>query len=201
MQCCVHHLDLHRSLAGLSLPAADDALFQRAVSLVNASRPSEAEDLLRSIVNQDPVHVEARILLGFLYLGRSAVAEAQAAFTNVLNRHPDQAAARLGLGISWAQKGMARQATQEFEKILADRSLGDRARIHWIQSLLSSGPKTRRLWREARELTQRHPLIAEHHRILAFSTRRLESIRPGSRAIQEGRAARAQESRILSKPY
>ena len=153
--------------AGLSLPAADDALFQRAVSLVNASRPSEAEALLRSIVEKDPAHTEARVLLGFLYLGRSAVSEAEDAFTTVLNLRSEHAAARLGLGITWVQKGMARQAAQEFEKILGDRSLGDRARIHWIRSLFLQGRDQEAL-REARELAQRNPLVAEHRRTLAF---------------------------------
>jgi tetratricopeptide (TPR) repeat protein len=153
--------------AGLSLPAADDALFQRAVSLVKASRPSEAEALLRSVVEKDPAHTEARVLLGFLYLGRSAVSEAEDAFTTALNLRSEHAAARLGLGITWVQKGMARQAAQEFEKILGDRSLGDRARIHWIRSLFLQGRDQEAL-REARELAQRNPLIAEHRRTLAF---------------------------------
>src|SRR4030095_6292290 len=126
-------------IAGLSLAAADDALFQRAVSLIKASRPSEAEALLRSIAEENPDHTEARVLLGFLYLGRSAVSEAEDTFTTVLKLRSDHAAARLGLGITRVQKGMVRQAAQEFERILADRSLGDRARIHWIQSLFLQG--------------------------------------------------------------
>src|SRR5688572_18066795 len=154
-------------IACLSLSAADEALFRRAVSLVNASRPAEAEKLLRSILDQDPDHTEARVWLGFLCLGRSSVTDAETAFTAVLNRHSEHAAARLGLGITWAQKGMARQATREFEKILADRALGDRARIHWIRSLFLQG-KDQEALREARELTQRQPSVAEHHRILAF---------------------------------
>src|SRR5262249_409663 len=116
--------------ACLSPAAADEPLFQRAVSLGNAARPAEAGELLRSILGQNPGPTEARVWLGFLCLGRSSVPEAEAAFTAVLNQHPDHSAARLGLGITWVQKGMARQASQEFEKILADRSLGDRARIH-----------------------------------------------------------------------
>src|SRR5262245_5781230 len=154
-------------IAALSLSAADDVLFQRAISLIKASRPSEAEALLRSIAEKDPVHTEAQVLLGFLYLGRSAVSEAEDAFTTVLNLRSDHAAARLGLGLTRVQKGMARQAAQEFEKILSDRSLGDRARIYWIRSLFLQGRDQEAL-REARELTQRSPLIAEHRRTLAF---------------------------------
>ena len=171
----LHNMPLIRAIiliyitlaAGLSLPAADDALFQRAVSLVKASRPSEAEALLRSIAENDPAHAEARVLLGFLYLGRSAVSEAEDAFTTALNLRSEHAAARLGLGITWVQKGMARQAAQEFEKILGDRSLGDRARIHWIRSLFLQG-RDQEAVREARELAQRNPLVAEHRRTLAF---------------------------------
>src|SRR5438093_5754920 len=144
-----------------------EALLRRAVAMMNASRPVEAEELVRETLNKDPSQADANILLGFLCLQRAAPAQAAQAFQKALDLRPASPPARLGLGMSWIQRGFPLKASHEFEMLLEDRSLGHKARAQWIYSLVLLG-KDEQAFREARDTVGRFPHVAEYHSLLAF---------------------------------
>ena len=176
------------SFASSFLAAQDlDSLFRRAAALVNASRPSEAEELLRALIRRDAANAEARVLLGFLCLQRASLSDAEKSFKEALDLRPEHSGARLGLGLTWDRQGLPLRASQEFEKILDDRSVGHRARAHWIYSLFVQGHDEDAL-REARETVNRFPYVADYHNILGFlyqtRGRPKESFREFLRSVQ-----------------
>lgn len=155
----------------LPLPALTQPdLLRQGLALMSASRPLEAEQVLKSVPESHPDYRSARILLGFLFLRRSALAEAEQAFRWVLQANPENAPARLGLGMTLVQKGLARQAALEFEKILGDPSLGSRAQVQWIASLFLMG-KDEEALRAGQELAARFPRIPECQNMLGYILR------------------------------
>src|SRR5947199_264424 len=77
------------SFASSFLAAQDlDSLFRRAAALVNASRPSEAEELLRALIRRDAANAEARVLLGFLYQTRGRPKESFREFLRSVQLDP-----------------------------------------------------------------------------------------------------------------
>ena len=161
----LHSLCLLLALAsGVSAQDAEN-LLRRGISLVNASRPLEAEAVLQSVLEKDAQQVEARILLGFLFLQRAALPEAAQAFGKALELDPSSAPARLGLGVTLARKGLPQKAAGEFEKILAHPSLGTKANANWIHSLFMMG-KTEEASRRAQDLAARFPSVPEYQSTL-----------------------------------
>ncbi len=132
------------ALAFLLVPAGgfgQAGPLRQGMSLMNASRPLEAERILTTIPESSPDYYPARILLGFLYLRRASLAEAEQAFRIVVESQPDSAPARLGLGMTLVQRGLVQQAAREFQRVLGDASLGSRAQVQWIQSLFLAAPR------------------------------------------------------------
>jgi hypothetical protein len=84
-------------------------------SLVKASRPSESETLLRTIAEKDPTHIGARVLVDFLYLGRSAVSEAEDA-CELTQRNPLVAEHHRTLAFLYQALGKDGPAFQEYKK-------------------------------------------------------------------------------------
>jgi tetratricopeptide (TPR) repeat protein len=140
---------------------------KRSISLMNASRTLEAEQLLRTIGPDDGDFVSAQTYLGYLLLKRGASADAEEAFRTVLSRRPDDSSARLGLGIALMRKGMPSEAGKELEPILLDPEVGPSAQAHRIESLFYSGNEEQ-AFREAERLAGAHPSFADAHRLLGF---------------------------------
>src|SRR5881296_1208511 len=159
---------------------APDATLRRAVSLINSSRPQEAEELLRSALERDGAQPDALTLVGFLYLRRAATLEAERAFSRALEVDPGMAAARLGLGLAWAQAGRPADAARELEAVVHDPVLGHRARGQWIYSLFLQGKDDDAL-REARGAAARFPAVSEYQSLLGL----FEQARGNSRAARE----------------
>jgi tetratricopeptide (TPR) repeat protein len=159
---------------------AQPDLLRQGIALMNASRPLEAEEVLKSVSESHPAYHSARILLGFLFLRRAALVEAEQSFRSVLDAEPENAPARLGLGMTYVNKGMARLAAREFERILGDPALGSKAHVQWIQSQFLMG-KEEEAFREARELAARSPGIPEYQSILGF----LYQVRGKTREAQQ----------------
>ncbi|NWG13247.1 MAG: tetratricopeptide repeat protein [Acidobacteria bacterium] len=148
---------------------AQDAgdLLHRAVSLVRASRPGEAEEILKTVIAREPNHADARLLLGFLYLQRAESRQAENAFRTALAIRPDDAAARLGLGFSLMQLGLPQSASAEFERVAGDASLEAKARAAHVRSLFMSG-RDQEAFETASSLCASHPFSPEYHAVLAF---------------------------------
>ena len=138
-----------------------------AVSLVRASRPMEAEQILRSLIERDPKLADARVLLGFLLLRRAAPEEAEDCFRAALSLSPEIPAARLGLGMALVRRGLFQSAAAEFSRVATDPSLGPRARAEYARNLFLMG-RDRDAFEQARLLCEDYPLSAEPHAIVGF---------------------------------
>ncbi len=165
----LHHALLCVSLCMTGTLAAQDAgeALRRAVSLMRASRPLEAERALRSVIERDPGLADAQALLGFLLLQRGGPQEAERFFRTALALRPETPAARLGLGIALAQRGLFQSAAVEFARIASDPSLGPRAGAEHARSLFLLG-RERESFEEARVLCEKYPLAAEPQAVMGF---------------------------------
>lgn len=163
------------TLACTAAAWAQGDVLRKALTLMKAERPLEAEAALQSIAGQDPDFASAQALLGFLLLQRAHLAQAESAFGQALQHNPDDSAARFGLGVALLRKGSAEQAARLLEKASRDPVVGSRAGAEWIRSL--------------------SPHIAAYHSVLGF----LRQTRgQNGRALEEYRKAAALEPRRLS---
>jgi tetratricopeptide (TPR) repeat protein len=153
---------LHGMVAG-----AQEDLVRRGISLLNASRPMEAEQAFQEALRQNPNASGAGILLGFLQLQRSALPEAQASFSSVLQSYPENASARFGFGIALLDQGLAGKAVAEFERVVDDKDVGRAAQARRIDCLLQLGREDE-AFALVRDLAERFPLIPEYQRTLGF---------------------------------
>jgi tetratricopeptide (TPR) repeat protein len=142
-------------------------LLRRSISLLNASRPAEAEQTLRSMIAKHPSFLKAHIMLGYLLLQRSDLAGAEEAFNRALSTHPQNAAARLGFAVVLAQRGTPQQSVRELDKIVSDPELGINARAQRVRSLFLAKRDNEAL-QEARRLTAKYPSVAEFHGVLGY---------------------------------
>jgi tetratricopeptide (TPR) repeat protein len=149
-----------------ALQAQSDSL-KRGISLMRASRPAEAEQVLSAILPSHADYLSAQALLGYLFLQRSALPQAESAFRTVLHAESGNAPARLGLGMALIRRGSGDRAAGELEKILADPAVGVKAQIEWIRSLFLAGRIDDAI-REARQMTTEHNAVAELHSLLGF---------------------------------
>jgi tetratricopeptide (TPR) repeat protein len=140
---------------------------RKALSLMKAGRPIEAEETLCAIGGNDRDYTAARALTGFLLLRRAALPEAEQSFRQALKRESGSAAARFGLGFILLRKGAFNEASALLAGAVADPVVGERARAEWIRSLFLSGQEEEAL-RSARELAANHPSAAEYRGILGF---------------------------------
>ena len=151
-----------------SLTAQDSGdVLRRAISLMRASRPLEAEQALRSVIERDPGFADAQALLGFLLLQRGGSQEAERFFRNSLALRPETPATRLGLGIALARRGLFQSAATEFSRIASDPSLGLRASAEHARSLFLMG-REREAFEETRVLCDKYPLAAEPQAMMGF---------------------------------
>jgi superkiller protein 3 len=146
---------------------AQGDILRRGISLMNAAREPEAEQVFRSLGPGDADYLSAQTYLGFLLLQRSALPQAEEAFRNVLNRQPENSVARLGLGMTEAHKGIPAEAGREFQQILTDPFVGLKAQTRWVESLFYDGKSDEAL-REAQRLATAYPSDAECHRLLGY---------------------------------
>ena len=146
--------------------AQGDAL-RRGLSLMHASQPAQAEQVLGAISAGDRDYIRAQTLLGCLFFQRSALPAAERAFRNVLGLQAGNAEARLGLGMALLRRGAATEAATVLHEVPESSPLGIRARIAWVHSLFLSG-RTDDALLEAQRLTARHHSVAELHNLLGF---------------------------------
>jgi tetratricopeptide (TPR) repeat protein len=140
---------------------------KRSISLMNASRSMEAEQVLRSIGPGDTDYSSAQTYLGFLLLDRAALPQAEEAFRNALSRQPGNAPARLGLGIILIRMGQPAEAGQEFVQVLEDPAVGLDASVHQVESLYFAG-QDEEAYRAAKILAEAHPSAPQVQRLMGF---------------------------------
>ncbi|MBM3789558.1 MAG: tetratricopeptide repeat protein [Acidobacteria bacterium] len=118
---------------------------RKALSLLKAERPLEAETMLAGIDEGDSDYGAARTLLGFLLLQRAAAGEAERVFTQVLAADPQNAPARFGLGIALMRRGAPGRAALELEKAGTDPVVGHRAREIY-SGITAAAPHNTEAW-------------------------------------------------------
>jgi tetratricopeptide (TPR) repeat protein len=93
--------------------------FRAALSLQQQQRLAEAEALYRTILERDPVHVQARYNLGLLRVRQGGLDEAIGLFARALDRQPDFAEAHNALGIALRLANRHQQALEHYQRALA----------------------------------------------------------------------------------
>jgi tetratricopeptide (TPR) repeat protein len=148
-------------------PQEPEDLYRRGVSLMEVSRPLEAEAVFRSVLRRDPRDNSARILLGRLLVNRGAPRDAEKEFRLVLRAEPRNASARMGLGDALELLGDVTGAAREFEALLDDPIQGTAARSRWIRALFLGGRDEIAL-QEASKAVEELPGAEAYQRLYGF---------------------------------
>jgi tetratricopeptide (TPR) repeat protein len=139
----------------------------RGRALIKASRPQDAERVLRQLLAADPGRADARTLIGFLLLERGRPSEAEEEFRAVLAGEPGNPSARFGLGVALSRKGAVSAAASEFERIIYSPNVGTGARVQWILSKFIAG-RDDEAYVAALDAVLARPSEAAFHRLLGF---------------------------------
>jgi tetratricopeptide repeat protein len=107
-------------IAGIQPTASDRA---RAEALAREGRTTEAIELFKHVVEQDPADVEARLWVARLDLRLGRTDEAEAGFRAVLRDHPADVDARIGLGSALTRNGATAEALEVLRA--AERDAGE----------------------------------------------------------------------------
>lgn len=83
-----------------------------ATQLANEGKYGEATDLLKKLIVEDPLAIEAHYLLGILSLNSNRLDEAEDQFQRVLYLHPHAVLAHFHLGTLYLRKGKMREASR-----------------------------------------------------------------------------------------
>ena len=91
----------------------------------------EAEEQVRKIIANDPLHPEGELLRGVLEMQRQQYAEAYQAFEAALKTKGDKRKAQMGLGMAAFGLRKGKQAWEMFIKVL-DSYPDDQEALHWL---------------------------------------------------------------------
>jgi choline-sulfatase len=90
-------------------------LYEQSEALIGEGHLQRAVEILRGIVERDPLNTLARRDLGACYLELHAWARARSCFQNVLQRAPDDYLSRYELGMAEERLGMMKEARADLE--------------------------------------------------------------------------------------
>ena len=77
-----------------------------------------AEAMLKKVIELDPAHLEAYVLLGQLYASQSRLAEARASFEALLKTQPNSVPVNTVIGVLYSVEGNRAEARKRFERVL-----------------------------------------------------------------------------------
>jgi len=189
--------------------------FIRGEELFMQNRPEEAVRYLEAAVAEDPLHVQAFLYLGIVYLQMDRIDDAIAVYTRILPRGgAETAQIAFNLGNAHFARGDAETARQYFSRAIeANPSFasaylnranmqirtGDlAAAVMDYQSYLSLAPASPQREQVQRLITfiQEEFVAEEQRRIIAEEAARAEAERQAAAAIAAEEAAREEAERI-----
>lgn len=105
----------------MNIPGGGEILFGRAVSSYQQGRLADAEAAARQVLDSDPGHADAYLLLGIIYYIWERLDDARASLENALRIRPGYAAAYNNLGLVFQKAGRLEDALATFERAIEHR--------------------------------------------------------------------------------